>query len=132
MSKAVAVAGDTQFETSTAKLPEDTDQKGSWQPDPDALVVTPGQTISVNGKNVELSAVMTWTYIGGTASNAPIGLFQDKAELKAGPTKLTDANQHVLVEGDEAKGERDPGNKIIVKTSQDILKTIQTQGKVDL
>jgi hypothetical protein len=122
MSKSVAVDGDTQFETSTAKLPADTDQKGFWQPVGEP-VVTLGETISVKDKKVELSAEMTWTYIGGAASNTPIGPFQDTATLTAGPTKLTDANRNVLVEGDEATGTMDPGNKIIVKTSQDILKT---------
>jgi hypothetical protein len=123
MSKAVAVAGDTQFETSTAKLQADTNQTGSWQPDPDpgALVVTTGETISVNGKKVELSAVMTWTYIGGAAGTSTMPPVPDTARLIAGPTKLTDANQHVLVEGDEATTVN--GNKIIVTKSQEILKT---------
>jgi hypothetical protein len=121
MSKAVAVEGDTQVETSTAKLPADTGGSGSWQPG--TLAVTTGETISVNGKKVELSAVMTWTYTGGTTANGssipPVP--PDTATLTASPTKLTDANQHVLVEGDEATTVN--GNKIIVTKSQEILKT---------
>lgn len=123
MSKAVAVAGDTQVETSTAKHPLDTDRKGFWEPDSDAPVVTLGQTISVNGDKVELEAEMSWTYKNGRANNISVGPFPDSAKLTAGPTKLTDANQHVLVEGDEQTGTEDSGNKIIVKTSQTILKT---------
>jgi hypothetical protein len=124
MSKAVAVDGDTQVVTSTAKHPEDSNNTGFWEPG--ELVVTTGESISVNGKNVELSAVMTWEYEGGTEGTNPVisvGPFSDKAELIAGPTKLTDANQHVLVEGDEATGKIDSGNKIIVTKSQDLLKT---------
>jgi len=123
MSKAVAVAGDTQFETSAAKLPADAGQSGSWQPG--ELLVTSGQTVSVNRKKVELSASMTWTYVDGlTAAGSPLSPAPvDTATLTAGPTRLTDSRQHVLVEGDEQSGTVDVGNKIIVSKSQDILKT---------
>ncbi len=121
MSKAVAVEGDTQALTSTEKLPADTGQTGSWQAD--TLQVTIGKTVSVGGKKVELSAVMTWIYQGGTAGTSPMLPVTDTATLAASPTKLKDANQNVLVEGDEVTGTVDAGNKIMVTKSQDVLRT---------
>lgn len=122
MSKAVAIEGDTQEVTSTAKHPADTDSKGSWSPG--TLVVTRGEKVTVNGKKVELKAEMTWTYNGGSANNIQLAPAPtDSATLVANPTNLTDLNQHILVDGDEAIGSVDAGNKIIVTTSQEILKT---------
>lgn len=121
MSKAVAVEGDTQAVTSTSKLSADTAQSGSWQAG--TLEVTTGTKLTAAGKKVELSAVMTWTYQGGTAGTSPMPPVSDSATLTAGPTKLTEGGQSVLVEGDEALGTMDPGNKITVSKSQDFLKT---------
>ena len=123
MPIAVAVEGDTQIETSTAKHPADINQTGSW-----ILIssnVVTGQNISVGGSKVELSATASWQYVGGTAGipPVPVGPFPDNASLQAGPTKLTDADQGILIDGDEVTGPTDDKNKIIVTASQQILKT---------
>lgn len=126
MPKPVAVDGDTQVETSTAKLQADANQTGSWQ-----LVLStimPGQKLSVKGKLVELSATAAWQYVGGTTGSPPAGPvpvppIPDSAMLMAGATKLTDGGQGILVDGDEATGAVDSGNKITVSASQTILST---------
>jgi len=122
MTKAVAVEGDTQVVTSTAKHPGDVGQSGSWTES--ALQVTVGETISVAGKKVELSAQMIWIYAGGTVANgSPMPPVTDTATLTAGSTKLKDMNHDLLVDGDEVAGTVDSSNKILVTTSQGVLKT---------
>ena len=121
MPIAVAVEGDTQEETSTAKLPADSNQTGSW-----ALVkltVVPGTKVSVEGKKVELSATASWLYSGGTSGqpSVPVPPIPDSASLQAGATKLTDVGQGILIDGDEVTGKADSGNKITA--SQTLLKT---------
>lgn len=126
MTKPVAVNGDTQVKTSTAKLPADSNQTGSWQ-----LVtsnVIKGRKISVGGKIVELSATAAWQYVGGTVGSPPAGPIPlppipDSAILKGGTTKLKDGGQGILVDGDEAPGSVDGKNKITVSASQTILST---------
>ncbi len=123
MPTAVAIEGDTQAQTSTAKLPADSHQTGSW-----SLVnftVVTGKKVSAENKKVELSAVASWIYSGGTAGSppAPVPPVNDSASLQAGSTKLTDAGQGILIDGDEATGSVDSGNKITVSASQNILKT---------
>ena len=115
MPKPVAVDGDTQVETSTSKFQADSNQTGSWQ-----LVtssVMKGQKLSVDGKLVELSATAAWQYVGGTTGSPPSGPIPippipDSATLMAGSSKLTDGGQGLLVDGDEATGSVDGGNKI--------------------
>ena len=122
MAKAVAVEGDTKEITSTAKLPADAGQSGAWKAG--SLQITTGDTISVDGKKVELSAMMTWTYEGGTAANnSPLPTLMDSATLSAGATKLKDKNRSILVDGDEISGTVDSGNKIVVSVSQGKLTT---------
>ena len=123
MTKPVAVDGDTQVKTSTAKLPADSNQTGSWQ-----LVtsnVMTGTKCSVKGKRVELSATAAWQYVGGTVGSPPIPIppIPDSAILKAGTTQLKDGGRGILVDGDEAAGSVDGGNKITVSASQKILST---------
>lgn len=121
--KAVAIDGDTQEETSTAKLKADSNQTGSW-----ALVnltVVPGTKVSVGGKKVELSAAASWLYSGGTSGSPSVTVppVPDAASLQAGATKLTDVGQGILVDGDEVTGKVDSGNKITVSASQTLMKT---------
>lgn len=125
MPKPVAVEGDTQFETSSAKHGADTNQSGQW-----GLVsssVTAGTKIKVDGKLVELGASASWSYAGGTAtagtSAVPVGPFPDQATLTAVATKLKDNGKDILLDGDEATGALDSGNKILVSASQSKLKT---------
>ncbi len=123
MPTPVAVDGDTQVETSTAKAQADANQSGSWQ----LLMsnVVTGTKLSVDGKFVELSATASWIYSGGSAGSppAPVGPFSDSATLMAGSTKLTDGGQGILIDGDEATGAFDSENKITVSASQSILST---------
>ncbi len=126
MPKPVAVDGDTQVETSTAKFQADSNQTGSWQ-----LVtsnVVQGKKVSVKGKLVEQSAMAAWQYVGGTTGSPPAGPvplppIPDSATLMAGATTLTDGGQGILVDGEEATGAVDSGNKITVAASQSILST---------
>jgi hypothetical protein len=89
------------------------------------LTVVPGTKVSVKGKKVELSATASWLYSGGTSGSPPVPVppVPDSASLQAGATKLTDAGQGILVDGDEAAGSIDSGNKITVSASQTLLKT---------
>jgi hypothetical protein len=123
MPKPVAVDGDAQVETSTAKVQADSNQTGSWQLVTSSVVQ--GQKLSVSGKRVELSASAAWQYIGGTTGSpaVPLPPIPDSATLMAGSTKLTDGGQGILVDGDEATGAVDSGNKITVSASQSILST---------
>ena len=123
MPKPVAVDGDTTIETSTAKLAGDSNQTGQWQ-----LMssnIQKGQKLSVEGKLVELSAQATWSYVGGTSgpTSVPVPPVPDTAMLMAGPTKLKDGGKGILVDGDEATGAVDSGNKITVSASQQKLST---------
>jgi hypothetical protein len=126
MAKRVAVDGDTQVETSTAKIQADLNQTGSWQLI--ASHVTTGQKLSVHGKMVELSATAVWQYVGGTAGSppsapVPIIVPTDSATLNAGSTKLTDGGRGILLDNDQATGSVDRGNRIRVSASQHILST---------
>lgn len=123
MPKPVAVDGDTHIETSTAKVQADSNQTGSWQLVTSSVVQ--GQKLSVSGKRVALSASAAWQYIGGTTGSpaVPVPPIPDSATLMAGSTKLTDGGQGILVDGDEATGAVDSGNKITVSASQSILST---------
>ena len=126
MPTAIAIEGDTQAETSTAKLSADSNQTGSW-----SLInftVVTGTKVSAGNKKVELSATASWEYKGGSTGSPPAPVVTlapviDNASLQAGSTKLTDADQGILVDGDEATGSIDSGNKITVSASQNILKT---------
>ncbi|HGG57903.1 MAG TPA: hypothetical protein ENK31_08930 [Nannocystis exedens] len=122
MPKPVAVEGDTAVETSTAKLQADTNQTGSWQ----LLMsnVLTGAKISVGGKAVEISAEATWMYVGGTAGTPPVPVVaSDQAQLRGTSTVLTDSGDPILLDGDQATGMLDSGNKISVAVSQQILST---------
>jgi hypothetical protein len=126
MSKAVAVEGDTKVETSTAKHPADINKTGSWSLMSSSVIA--GTKVSFNGKKVEISAIATWSYVGGTvpappAPPTPLAPIPDSASLSASSTKLTDAGKGILVDGDEEKGKVDSGNKITVSASQSALKT---------
>ncbi len=123
MPTAVAVEGDTQVETSTAKLQADTNQTGSWSLVTSSVVA--GTKVSVKGKKVELSATASWVYSGGTTGSPPATVppVNDSASLQAGSTKLTDVGNGILLDGDEATGAVDSGNKITVSASQTIVKT---------
>lgn len=123
MPTPVAVDGDTQVETSTAHVPADSNQTGAWQLV--TFTVVKGQKLSVNGKLVELSAQAAWTYVGGTtgAPSVPVPPMPDSASLRPGSTKLTDGGHSILVDGDEATGAVDSGNKIAVSASQQKLAT---------
>ena len=123
MPKPVAVDGDTQVETSTAKVQADSNQTGSWQLVTSSVVQ--GKKLSVEGKLVELSATAAWQYVGGTTGSPPVPVppMPDSATLMAGSTKLTDGGQGILVDGDEATGSLDSGNKITVSASQNMLST---------
>ena len=122
MPKPVAVEGDTAVETSTAKLQADTNQTGSWQ----LLVsiVLTGPKVSVGGKAVEISASASWMYVGGTAGSPPVPVMAaDQAQLMGTSKVLTDSGNAILLDGDEATGMLDSGNKIAVAASQQILST---------
>ncbi len=121
MPTAVAVEGDTQVVTSSAKLPADADQAGSWQ-EVSVLVIT-GQHLSAGGKKVELSATAPPLYSGGAVQGVALPPVPDSASLQAGSTKLTDAGNGILIDTDEVTGSVDSGNKITVSASQQILKT---------
>ncbi|MEO0444420.1 MAG: hypothetical protein AAFZ92_11905 [Pseudomonadota bacterium] len=117
----VALHDDIQIATSTQKLPADTGQTGTWQAG--GLQVVQGSTITVKGKNLALSAVMTWIYQGGTAGTAPLPPVTDTANLSPGPSLLKDGGQDLLLDGDEATGMVDANNKIFVSSSQTLLST---------
>ncbi|HFE47536.1 MAG TPA: hypothetical protein ENJ18_18955 [Nannocystis exedens] len=125
MPKPVAVEGDTAVETSTAKLQADTNQTGSWQ----LLMsnnVLRGAKVSVGGKAVEISAEATWMYVGGTAGTPPVPVpvvASDQAQIRGTSTVLTDSGDPILLDGDQATGMLDSGDKISVVTSQEILST---------
>ncbi len=122
MPKLVAVEGDTVVETSTAKLQADTNQTGSWQ----LLMSTvlTGSKVSAGGKLVEISAMAQWMYVGGTAGSPPVPVMaSDQAQLRGTSTVLTDSGDAILLDGDEATGMLDSGNKIAVAASQQILST---------
>ncbi len=123
MPKPVAVNGDTKVETSTAKHQADTNQTGSWQLI--KFTVLKGGKVCVQDKLVEQSATAAWQYIGGSTSSppVPVGPFPDNAALNPGATVLTDGKQGILVDGDQATGAVDGGNKITVAASQKILST---------
>jgi hypothetical protein len=127
MPTAVILDGNQKIEASSAKHKADVDQKGSWSVDGEPTLTT-GTKVSVGGKKVLLEVAAKWKYTGGsvTAPNGvvtPVGPFPDQATLKAGATKLTDAGQGILIDGDEAAGSMDSGNKITVSASQALLKT---------
>lgn len=121
MTRPIAVDGDTQIETSTAKHPSDGNQNGKWEQV--SFTVTKGDKVSVNGKFVELSATAVWSYVGGANGTTPLPPVPDSATLTAGTTKLKDQSRDVLVDGDEATGRVDSGNKISVSASQHKLTT---------
>ncbi len=127
MPKPIAVDGDTKVETSTANVAEDSNKTGRWQLSNSNVVK--GRMLSVDGKRVELSATADWIYEGGSKTDPVSGAtvtippISDNAVLMAGPTSLTDRGEGVLVDGDEATGSMDRGNKITVSASQQILST---------
>ena len=121
MPKPVAVEGDTHFRTSPKQLVEDKDKRGKWVLQSSSITL--GQTLGVDGKPVVLSASADWSYEGGKANNAAIEPIPDSATLTASPTILTDSGSFLLVDGDEATGSMDSGNRIVVKASQAILST---------
>ena len=81
----------------------------------------------MKGKLVEQSAMAAWQYVGGTnpspAGPVPLPPIPDSATLMAGATTLTDGGLGILIDGDEATGAVDSGNKITVSASQSILST---------
>ncbi len=125
MPTAVAIEGDTKAEVSKAKHSSDTNQSGAWQLV--VLTVVKGTKVSVGNKMVELSATASWTYVGGTVPSpggpVPVPPIPDSAALNANPTKLKDAGQNILLDGDEIAGSVDGGNKIVVTSSQTKLST---------
>ncbi len=123
MPKPVAVEGDTVAETSTQKLKADSNQTGSWQ-----LVtceVVTGMKVAADGKKVEVMAMASWIYAGGTTGTPPVPLppVPDMAQLQGTSTVLTDSGMAILLDGDEAAGAVDGDNKIVVTASQTILHT---------
>lgn len=120
MSKHVAVEGACQIETSAEKHDLDIDGAGSWVA-AGALKVEPGSNIFVGGNAVELSAEMTWTYIGAANNTVPVTVPPEILALEAGETKLKDGGKNILCVGDEIVGQF--GNKIFVKEVQSKLST---------
>ena len=125
MPTPVAIDGDTKAETSSAKHPSDTNQSGKWTLV--KLTVVKGSKVSVGNKMVELSAMASWSYVGGSTPSpggpVPLPPIPDSAMLQANPTKLKDAGQNILLDGDEIAGAVDGGNKIVVTSSQTKLST---------
>jgi hypothetical protein len=121
--KPVAVEGDTQAETSTQKLKADSNQTGSWQLI--KLEVMTGMKVSAGGKKVEVTAMASWMYAGGTTGSPPVPVppVPDMAQLQGSSTILTDSGMAILLDGDEAAGSVDGDNKIVVTASQKILHT---------
>ncbi len=123
MATPVAIKGDTQAKTSSAKDAKDTSQSGAWGST--FINVTSGKKCKVNGKPVELEATAGWIYKGGIVKgppDAPIPPFSDDASLKAGSSKLKDGGKNILVDGNKAQGKIDPANQIGVWSSQSKLK----------
>lgn len=127
-SKEVAVDGMTSVTTSTAKMPADTCQTGSWSNL--TFVVIKGLKLSVDGKKVEKSSTATWSYIGGSSTNPappppclPLLSIPDSAALIPSTTKLKDVGGNLLRKGDKATGAVDTGNYIEVDAGQTKLKS---------
>ena len=127
-SKEVAVDGMTSVTTSSAKMPADTCQTGSWGNT--AFSVIKGTKVSVNGKKVEKSATAVWSYTGGSTTNPappppclPLPPIPDSAVLTPSTTKLKDNSGNVLRKGDKATGAADTGNYIEVDAGQTKLKS---------
>ena len=91
------------------------------------LTVVKGSKVSVGNKKVEISAMASWSYVGGSNPSpggpVPLPPIPDSAVLNANPTKLKDAGQTILLDGDEIAGSVDGGNKIVVSSSQTKCKT---------
>lgn len=121
MSRAVAVQGDTTFETSGETLEADSDGTGSWKLISSDIGV--GRTLTRERRHVELRASATWSYVGGASGGTPLAPVPDAADLPAAPTVLTDDGHHILVDGDEAVGTVDEANRIVVSSSQSRLRT---------
>ncbi|GLS27365.1 hypothetical protein [Marinibactrum halimedae] len=121
MSKKVAIEGDVEIITSSAKHVEDKNATGSWIQG--VLKEEKGKRISVNGKMVLVKAAMEWTYVGGTVGNppSPIEVEKETARLMPGKTQLSDSQESVLVEGDEVTTKH--GHKIRANPSQTLLTT---------
>jgi hypothetical protein len=112
----------TKVYTSSAKLPADTQQTGSWQNQ--TFVVTKGTKLSVDSKLVEILAAATWLYIGGqSAPGVPLPPVPDSATLNPSNTILTDNSSNILRLGDKATGSVDSGNYIEVENGQTKLRS---------
>ena len=123
MPTLVAVEGDIQFETSSAKHPSDTNSAGSWSLTDSSETL--GTTLSVESKKVVIEASASWTYSGGTAGSpaSPVGPFSDSATLTPGITVVKDNGSNIVLDGNEQAGSQDSGNKIVAVASHSLLKT---------
>lgn len=128
MSEFIAVDGMCNHEESSSTHPADICGTGSWTFV--SLIITKGTKVSVDSKFSELIAVCNWLYTGGTvpsppagcATSAPLPPIPDTATL-TGTSILKDNSIDIIRIGDEALGNVDPGNKIIVDSGQTKLKS---------